>query len=180
MIVLPLLFLQDEVDDAKKLKASKNGSSAHDDESNGADENGAEEEEDLDDFSTQSRPLRVLAVEDDKLQQLVIGRLFKEHTIVFVKTAEEALEMLHNSDGTSEFPSMVLMDKELPGMDGIKATETIAQLWPDLHTFLTTSANDADTVSGSFMAGARDYLPKPLTKAKLNQSVAPYFPGSEF
>ena len=48
MIVLPLLFLQDEVDDAKKLKASKNGSSAHDDESNGADENGAEEEEDLD------------------------------------------------------------------------------------------------------------------------------------
>jgi hypothetical protein len=35
------------VDDAQKLKAAKNGSAVHDEESNGADENG-EEEEDLD------------------------------------------------------------------------------------------------------------------------------------
>ena len=37
-------FFQDEVDDAKAVKSAKNGSSAHDDESNGA----AEEEEALD------------------------------------------------------------------------------------------------------------------------------------
>jgi hypothetical protein len=39
--------LQDDEVDAKKLKSAKNGSAAVDDESNGAEENG-EEEEDLD------------------------------------------------------------------------------------------------------------------------------------
>ena len=138
------------------------------------------EEDDLNGFSTQPRALRVLAVEDDRLQQLVIGKLFKEHTIEFAKTAEEGLGILDRTNSTKEFPNLVLMDKELPGMDGLKATEKISMRWPELHIFLTTGSSDSDTVSGTFMAGARDYLHKPLTKDKLNWSVAPYFPGAEF
>ena len=137
-------------------------------------------EDNLNGFSTQPRVLRVLAVEDDRLQQLVIGKLFKEHTIEFAKTAEEALGILGSSNGNTDFPNLILMDKELPGMDGLKATEEIAGKWPDLHIFLTTGASDSETVSGTFMAGARDYLHKPLTKDKLNQAVAPYFPGAVF
>ena len=73
-----------------------------------------------DSFSSQTRrSLRVLAVEDDRLQQLVLKRLFKtgeqDHVIEFSNTAEEALEALRKTDRTEWMESKPLRVLSGPG-----------------------------------------------------------------
>ncbi|MGC9469646.1 MAG: AAA family ATPase [Anaerolineae bacterium] len=76
--------------------------------------------------------------------------------VAMVATGEEAVEVI-----TEARPDVVLMDINLPGMDGIAATAKIIEAVPTVQVIMLSVQGETDYLRRAMMAGARDYLTKP-------------------
>lgn len=117
---------------------------------------------------------RILLVEDDHLNQLPTIRLLERrgHTVILAEDGRQALEML-----TAQHFDCILMDVQLPEMNGIEATKAIRE-HPALGTKRTIPiiALTAYAMTGDkekfLQAGMDDYLAKPVMVADLEQVLA--------
>ena len=110
-------------------------------------------------------PLRILVVEDDKVNLKLITTLLRRlgYDPLAAQNGREAVNLLQ-----TEHPSCVLMDLQMPEMDGIEATERIRALEeisspskPAYITALTANIFPADR-QRCFDAGMNSYLNKPV------------------
>jgi two-component system, sensor histidine kinase and response regulator len=121
---------------------------------------------------------RVLVVEDNVVnQQLVLAMLSRAG--IDAEVAEhggEALERLR----TLTFDA-VLMDLQMPVMDGLQATREIRRtgsgvLDPDIPVIAVTANAFAEDRARSFEAGMNDFLTKPLDPRRLLEALARWLP----
>jgi pilus assembly protein CpaE len=68
-------------------------------------------------------------------------------------------------------PDVVLMDINMPGMDGITATEKLAAEVPSAAVIMMSVQGEADYLRRSMLAGAREFLVKPFSSDELNASI---------
>lgn len=86
-----------------------------------------------------------------------------------VGTAETGQEACHLTEELK--PSLVLMDIQMPQMDGIEATKYIKEQLPDTAVLiLTTFAEDQYIIDG-LVAGADGFLVKNIASAKLIEAI---------
>jgi pilus assembly protein CpaE len=78
----------------------------------------------------------------------------------------EAIEM-----ATRVRPDVVLMDINMPGMDGITATEKLAAEAPATAVIMMSVQGEADYLRRSMLAGAREFLVKPFSSDELTASI---------
>lgn len=111
-----------------------------------------------------NRPL--LLVEDDTVDVMTIKRAFKEihvvNPIAHVENGEEALAYLR--DGGNEKPCLILLDLNMPVMNGIEFLQVIKgdeNLKRIPVIVLTTSEEQQDKLS-SFNLGVAGYMAKPV------------------
>jgi pilus assembly protein CpaE len=72
------------------------------------------------------------------------------------RTGKEAIQM------TDELvPDVILMDINMPDMDGITATQNIKQKHPAVQIIILSVQNDSNYMRRAMLAGARDFLTKP-------------------
>jgi DNA-binding NarL/FixJ family response regulator len=84
---------------------------------------------------------------------LALGRAFGN--------AEDALAAAARAAaGEEPAPALVLMDVNLPGLDGIEATARLRSLLPDTRVVVLTVRNDDEAIYAALRAGASGYLPK--------------------
>ncbi len=74
-------------------------------------------------------------------------------------------------------PDLVLMDIDLPGIDGIEGTSRIKKLRPDCIILIITVMEDSDKVFRSLCAGAGGYIVKNSDADQIIQIVAQAFAG---
>lgn len=124
------------------------------------------------DWAAESRPLAVLLVEDNKVNQefaaLVLG--CAGHRVEIAQTGCEAVECVRRSDF-----DVVMMDIEMPELDGIQAARQIRKLQQPKRNvpILVTSAHAlADTRDECLAAGMDDYICKPFSPAQLLSKLA--------
>jgi PAS domain S-box-containing protein len=121
----------------------------------------------VDEFIRQSLSLRVLVVEDYEVNRMLIGELLEYHygiTADFANNGEEGVKMVDKNTY-----DLVLMDVNMPVMDGIQATKLIRQKYQTLPIVALT-ANSMEGDAQEFMAkGMDDYLAKPLEYRELNR-----------
>jgi len=86
-----------------------------------------------------------------------------------------ASDLLHNMKRTR--PDVVLMDIEMPGMDGISATKMIHSRFPEIKILIQTVFDDDDKVFNAICAGASGYVMKNTTPAKLVESIIEVYNG---
>jgi DNA-binding NarL/FixJ family response regulator len=79
---------------------------------------------------------------------------------------------------------VLLMDINMPEMDGIEATEKIAARWPQVRIIMSTIFDDDEYLVRAIMAGAGGYLMKDESPAQVHKSIysimeggAPMSPG---
>jgi DNA-binding NarL/FixJ family response regulator len=115
-------------------------------------------------------PITVSIVEDnDQLRGTlarVIGRAEGFQCLSHYPTAEAALEAL-----PSERPSVVLMDINLPGMNGVECVRKLKSLLPETQVMMLTAYEDTDNIFNSLAAGASGYLLKRTSSAELLEAI---------
>ncbi|MFZ4522243.1 MAG: response regulator [Bacteroidales bacterium] len=115
--------------------------------------------------------IEVMIVEDDKavcngLQFLIDGS--EGYTcIAACNSAEEALERI-----SQHRPHVVLMDINLPGMNGIECVVGIKNSYPDIQVMMLTVFDNSDEIFKSLAAGATGYMLKKTPPAKLLEAIS--------
>lgn len=114
----------------------------------------------------------VLMAEDDPDDQLIAADAFRDrlpkHPLHFVQDGEELLDYLMRRGQFDDpvafpMPALVLLDLNMPRMDGREAIREIkqcAQLKQIPVVVLSTSSADAD-IAGSYRDGVNSYICKP-------------------
>ncbi|WOG26626.1 response regulator [Endozoicomonas sp. 8E] len=121
---------------------------------------------------------KVLVAEDNPANQLVLKKLLKKVNIepVFAENGQEALEYCKSDP---ESWDLILMDCEMPVMDGYTATEAIRQFEQEAgieeHTIIGLSAHAIDELKNKALSrGMDDYLTKPIERDYLFQTLVDY------
>jgi pilus assembly protein CpaE len=86
--------------------------------------------------------------------------------VAMVGTGEEAVEVVQQA-----LPDIILMDINLPGMDGIAATAKVVELLPTVQVIMLSVQGETDYLRRAMMAGARDYLTKPPGADELMDAI---------
>jgi signal transduction histidine kinase/DNA-binding response OmpR family regulator len=119
--------------------------------------------------------LRVLVAEDNTVNQLLATRLLQKrgHSVVVVPNGREALVALENGSF-----DLVLMDVQMPEMDGLEATALIREKEKDSGTHQSIVALTANAIKGDreryLAAGMDGYLSKPIRPQELNELLQVY------
>ncbi|MCW8805402.1 MAG: response regulator [Ignavibacteriaceae bacterium] len=118
--------------------------------------------------------VKILLVEDYKHSQIIVTRLLKKNdfeSIVVVENGQEALDAVKQ-----QYYDLILMDMQMPVMNGFEATRKIRELKEYKDTpivALTAFAMKGDREK-CLDAGATDYIPKPIDSQEFIQKVKYY------
>jgi len=96
----------------------------------------------------------------------VINRAEGFHCLSQYPNAEAALESLPN-----ERPNVVLMDINLPGMNGVECVRRLKPLLPETQVVMLTVYEDTENIFNALAAGASGYLLKRTSSAELLAAI---------
>ena len=127
--------------------------------------------------------LRVLLAEDhDVNQQLFMGMLAQlGWRAELASNGAEAVEMVENADWDGDPFRAVLMDMQMPVMDGLTAIQQIRAkgIGPERLPILALTANAYETdVAACFAAGAQAHLAKPVQMQELDRTLRKWVGGT--
>jgi CheY-like chemotaxis protein len=113
---------------------------------------------------------RVLLVEDNSMLQYLHRQLLEElgYSVDIATSGEMALELFHQKY------QLVLMDIDLPGMNGIETVKTLFKNFPEhaVPIIACTSHEKTELQSACFSVGMVDYLEKPVSRIRLQKTLA--------
>ncbi len=116
--------------------------------------------------------MKILVVDDSRTYQAILAAYLASmgYESVSAMNGKEALELF-----PQEWPSLILMDVNMPGMDGYDVARKIRDLgeeWAEWVPiiFLSSSIEDKDIVMG-IEAGGDDYLSKPISEMVLKAKI---------
>jgi CheY-like chemotaxis protein len=113
---------------------------------------------------------RVLVVDDSPETQRYFRRLL-ELDRYCVETAGNGVEALRRvRDGFA--PELVLLDMQMPEMDGLETLRHLRALQPDLRVIICSGEENPDTIRQVLSLGAQAYLVKPVPHLYLSAAVA--------
>ena len=114
--------------------------------------------------------IRVVIVDDIAETRENIRKLLQfEPDIEVVGVARTGREAIDISKDVK--PDVLLMDINMPDMDGIAATEIIRKIVPFTQIVILSIQNDPNYMRRAMLAGARDFLTKPPTIDELNSAI---------
>ncbi len=127
--------------------------------------------------SSTTRPLKVLLAEDNQMNQKVAVNMLKKmgHAITIANNGKEAVVAFQK-----EPFDLILMDGNMPVMDGMEATAAIRKIEKikhskGIHTHIPIVALTANAMKGDrekfLAAGMDDYLSKPIKRENLSEVI---------
>lgn len=121
--------------------------------------------------------IRVLIVDDDPLvRSALVHFVSRGEDVEVIGQAEDGLDAIAFIE--RDRPEVVMMDVQMPQMDGIEATAVITQRWPDVRVLAVTTLDGSDTVLPMLSAGASGYLLKDSTAASILTGVRDVYHGA--
>jgi CheY-like chemotaxis protein len=113
----------------------------------------------------------ILVVEDNAANRRLVEFLLKSrgYRVREARTAPEAFELLK-----TERPDLIVVDVQLPGMDGLEATRKLKEnlLTRDIPVVAVTSSAMTGDREQALAAGCAGYITKPIDTATFIQEVA--------
>jgi AmiR/NasT family two-component response regulator len=119
------------------------------------------------------QPIRVLIVEDNILVGELIEGILKKlgyHVVGLAYDGFQSLKAMDRLVDTPDRPDVILMDIEMPGMNGIEASRHIQARYPTPVVMLT-AYDEPDLVGEASEAGAGAYLLKPPNIGELERAI---------
>lgn len=113
--------------------------------------------------------MKILLVDDDRMSRGMTRHLLRDLGQVAVEEARdgfEAVEILARST-----PDLILLDWNMPGMDGITLLHRIRGSHGALPIIMVTTESRADRIVEAIRAGADDYVTKPFSASTLSDKI---------
>src|SRR5258708_33408026 len=115
-------------------------------------------------------PITVSIVEDNEQLRGTLARVLNRadgfRCVSHYGDAESALQKL-----PADRPEVVLMDINLPGMNGVECTRQLKQEIPDLQVIMLTVYEDTENIFNALAAGANGYLLKRTKSVELLEAI---------
>jgi len=115
-------------------------------------------------------PIRVSIVEDNEQLRGTLARMLNRsdgfQCVSQYGTAEAALEGL-----PTDTPGVVLMDINLPGINGVECVRRLKQAAPEISAVMLTAYEDTENIFNALAAGANGYLLKRAPRAELLEAI---------
>ena len=165
-------YLAKPIQPSELLDAILSALSLHASEPSEAHDKTPDETQDVLRQSNWRQGMKVLLAEDNAVNRTLATRLLQKHghTVVVVENGRQALEALER-----ETVDLVLMDVQMPEMDGLEATAAIREKEKKTGDHLPIIALTAHAMKGDrekcLAAGTDDYLTKPIRTADLFAAV---------
>ncbi len=116
------------------------------------------------------RSIRVMIVDDIAETREQLRKLLsfdpEIEVVAMVRSGEDAIEIAPDAS-----PDVVLMDINLPGIDGITATTQLLEVYPVAQVLMLSVQGESDYMRRAMLAGARDYLTKPPSADELLDAI---------
>lgn len=114
--------------------------------------------------------IRIMIVDDITETRENIGRLISlEEGFQVVAEAQDAENGVRIAQEVQ--PDIILMDINLPGMDGLKATELLSQELPQTSIIMISVQEEQYYMRRAMSAGARGFLMKPFSRDELAETI---------
>ncbi len=117
------------------------------------------------------KEIKILIVEDDSAVReglkMLIGGSEGYNCVAACQSAEDALKVIPQL-----LPDVVLMDINLPGMNGIECVICIKSAYPEIQVMMLTVFDNTEEIYKSLAAGATGYLLKKTPPAKLLEAIS--------
>jgi len=116
------------------------------------------------------KPIRVLIADDHALFREGVYAILKSVPDIEIVgeagTGKEALTLVSDLA-----PNVVLMDIQMPDLNGVETTEKILKNHPDVGIIIVTMLEDDDSLFSAMRAGARGYVLKGADKTEMLKSI---------
>jgi len=116
------------------------------------------------------QPIKVMLVDDHMVVRSGLGTVLAVYDdmqlVGEAKDGEEAIRLCEKLQ-----PDVILMDMVMPKMDGVAATKTIKERWPNIQVIALTSFKEKEYVEGALKAGASGYLLKNVSAEELVNAI---------
>ena len=114
----------------------------------------------------------ILIVDDDDMMLNMAEFILKKETPYNLLKAKSGMECLRYLQ-SGEKIDLILLDIQMPGMDGLKAMELIQKhdYWKQIPVIFLTASSDKDTVIKAGKLGPAGYVKKPFEPKDLVQRV---------
>jgi CheY-like chemotaxis protein len=126
-----------------------------------------------------NRIIRILVAEDNAINQRLIKRLLEKagFAVELARDGKEALDTFINLNKAGNLPDkldLILMDIQMPIMDGMEATRAIKKIDKDIPVIALTAHAMKGDREKFLAAGMDDYISKPIDKAMLFEIIKKY------
>ena len=116
------------------------------------------------------KPIRVLIADDHALFREGVHAIIKSVPDIEIVgeagTGQEALTLASNLK-----PDVILMDIQMPDLNGVEATQRILKAQPGVGIIIVTMLEDDDSLFSAMRAGAHGYVLKGADKAEMLKSI---------
>lgn len=126
-----------------------------------------------------SAPVEIIIVDDHEIfrngLKMVLGKLKYCNVIAEASNGLIFLDLLKKHN-----PSIVLMDIEMPVMNGIEATVKALEIRPELKIIALTMFNEDEYIQSMIDAGVKGFLIKNINKETLDKAILTVFNGGNY
>jgi len=120
--------------------------------------------------------IKLLIVEDDITSQLMLKTILADYTLTIVGSGEEGLETVQTATGSGEVFDMVVLDINLPGIDGYEVCQQLRTMgqYKEVPIIFLSSYTDLEDRLKAYGVGGNDYVSKPFDVKELKTKVGMY------
>lgn len=121
-------------------------------------------------YSVFSSNTKVLIVEDDFINYKLLDEILKRHSIetVHVSNGQDAVDVMRGQKDID----LILMDLQLPGMDGVTATKIIKEHHSAIPVIAQSAFVTPQDIQNAFDCGCCDFIKKPIDQKILLSTIS--------
>lgn len=121
-------------------------------------------------------PCRILVAEDTRGLQFMLRQMLREfvRSVTVVSNGEEAITAVKSAENTGENFDLILMDMQMPVLNGFEATMRLRSLGCKQPIIALTAGAMGGDREKCLNAGCTDYLTKPVDRARLLTTLVEY------
>lgn len=119
--------------------------------------------------------MKIFLIDDNTIDLLISRKLLLKHdsdlTVIEFNKAQEAIAVLQNA--TEYSPDLVLLDLNMPGMNGWEFLEAVKQqgYQPECVFILTSSLDERDKAMATNYPSVKGYITKPLNTESIAKAL---------